>query len=249
MQILQNISNNLNVDPIQLITRILAWFTAIPLHEQAHAYVSYKLGDPTAKNAGRLTLNPLKSIDPMGLICMLLIGFGWAKPVPIDASYYKKPKEGMALTALAGPVTNLILAYISMLVYKIFTYSSQVVLLNAGTSVIPSWVSIVSQIILYFSVINVALAVFNLLPIPPLDGSRVLGLVLPTKLYFGIQKYERFIMIALFICIFLGAFDGILRTLNTAAIQGLDWSTGYVNKIFESVFPTMFSSNVANSTI
>lgn len=178
------------------LARILAWLFAVPLHEVCHGFVSCKLGDNTAKSAGRLTLNPLRHIDPLGLLSMLFIGVGWAKPVPVNPAFYKNRKTGMALTALAGPLSNLVLAFAVILPLRLFGRLAAANF-GGGLSAWPLWAGAAYQVVYYFTVINVTLALFNLLPVPPLDGSRILGLLLPERAYFGIMRYERYIMMVL----------------------------------------------------
>ncbi len=184
---------------------------ALTVHEVAHGWMAYKLGDPTAKAMGRLTLNPLKHIDPIGALCMLFFHFGWAKPVPINSRYFKKPKRDVALTALAGPVSNILMAFCGILLYSIL----RAIFLRVGA--LSSFGATVQQLILYllfyFYYLNLGLAVFNFLPVPPLDGSRIFLVFLPQKYYFGIMKYERYIQLALMICLWFGFLNGILSTL------------------------------------
>lgn len=218
-------------EAVGVVARILAFCTAIPFHESAHGFVSEKLGDPTARNAGRITLNPLKHLDPWGLIAMLTIGIGWAKPVPINPGYYKNRKVGMAMSSAAGPLSNLVLAFFNVLLYKILWY---VFLGVAGA--IAGWMTVVLEIVWILAYININLAIFNLLPIPPFDGSRIFSLFLPEKTYFAIQKYERYIMIALIILMFVlprvtdfNPIGWLLGTVGGYVMQGLGWLTGFVD--------------------
>ena len=205
---------------LSLLVRALVLFTSFPVHESAHALTAHWLGDDTAKDQGRISLNPFKHINLFGALFMLFVGVGAAKPVPINASKFKKPKVGMAVSALAGPVSNLLLAYLSMILYR-FLYS--ISYLNGSD------LSILLYVFQYAAILNIGLAVFNLLPIPPLDGSRIVTMFLPDKSYFGIMKYEKYIFIALFILIFSGLLDRPLYFLQDKAIDVL-WSlTGWVD--------------------
>ncbi len=183
---------------IQLILIIPVILISLTFHEVAHGYISYKLGDPTAYNLGRLSLNPVKHLDPIGSICMLLFGVGWAKPVPVNARYYKKPKKGMALTALAGPVMNLILAFIGVIV------CSGVIAFSMHLNIFNRWIEVIYLFFYFFSTMNVYLAIFNLLPIPPFDGSRILFVFLPTRVYFKVMKYERIIQFVILALLWTG---------------------------------------------
>ncbi len=209
----------MNATAVMYLCRALVMLIAIPFHEAAHALVSWKLGDSTAKDYGRLTLNPIAHFDPMGAICMIVAGVGWAKPVPTNAGRFKNPKQGMALTALAGPVSNLLLAYMSMVALKLVYYFTPDTVLF----------SFLLLFLKYMVLINVTLAVFNMLPVPPFDGSRILLTFLPRRQYFGIMKYERYLFLAVFLVLMLGVLNGPLGFLEDRAVDGLEWATGYID--------------------
>lgn len=176
---------------------------ALVFHELAHGFVSYKLGDPTPKAQGRLTLNPLAHIDPMGAICLFLCGFGWAKPVAIDYSYYKHKKLGTALVSLAGPCTNFLIALVAAVGLK--------VCISTGV------MQLVNFLYILFS-INVGLGVFNLIPFPPLDGSKIVASVLPSKYYDTWMYLERYGFLILMVLLFMNILTPIL-TIGTTFIQ------------------------------
>lgn len=182
----------------------VAALIALTVHEYCHGYAAYRLGDPTARNLGRLTLNPLRHIDPLGTLCMILFHFGWAKPVPINPIYFKKPKRGIALVSLAGPLSNLLLSFLSagayllaLALFRDVRFESEL-LYSAATNTL--------LFLFIFHSLNLGLAIFNLLPIPPLDGSRLLNAVLPDKYYFGLMRYERYIYFGLLGWLFIGDF-------------------------------------------
>ncbi len=180
---------------ISLLLMIPVVLISLSLHEAAHGFMAYKMGDPTAYNFGRVTLNPLKHIDPIGSLCMLLLGYGWAKPVPINARNFKNPKFGMAFTAIAGPISNILLGIIATLLYAILLFVLMFFRAELMQNELVS--NILSVIISFFNLLgymNFVLAVFNLIPVPPFDGSRFFALFLPSKIYFGMMKYERYIM-------------------------------------------------------
>ena len=173
---------------------------ALSFHEMSHAFIAHKMGDDTAKNLGRLTMNPLKHLDLMGSICLILFGIGWAKPVPVNARNFDNPKKGMALTALAGPVSNLILSIVSLIPFVIAFY-----FFDLSNTVL--W--LLYYFFYYCHYLNLVYAVFNMLPVPPLDGSRLALLILPPKTYFSIMKYERIIMIVFLIFLYFAGFEFI----------------------------------------
>ncbi len=186
----------------EAIITLLMWLPIIlfslSFHEAAHALVANKMGDPTARNLGRTSLNPLKHIDPIGFIVMLVAGFGWAKPVPINARRFENPRKGMAISALAGPVSNLILAVVFALLAGATNFIWRFIPTTEQNFLIVLYVF---RFFYYGVFLNVSLAIFNFIPIPPLDGSRVLNLLLPPKYYFSIMKYERYIALGFMIVV------------------------------------------------
>ncbi len=182
----------------------LAALIALTAHEYCHGYAAYRLGDPTAKSLGRLTLNPIRHLDPIGALCMILFHFGWAKHVPINPRYFKNPKKGFAIVALAGPAINLILSFLSAGAYLLLWALVKDV---AFTSEL--WFNVAKNGLLFlfiFHSLNLGFALFNLIPIPPLDGSRLLSVILPPKQYFGLMRYERYIYFGLLGWLFIGDF-------------------------------------------
>lgn len=205
---------------IQLLLMIPVVMLSLSVHESAHGYVSYKMGDPTARNLGRITLNPLKHFDLIGFICMLFFRVGWAKPVPVNARYYKNPRKGMALTAAAGPLSNLLLAVIGVLCSEI-TNLVALKLQLTGAAYDAGYI-----VWLFFHLLawcNISLAIFNLMPIPPFDGSRILYVFLPPKYYFGIMKYEQIIMIVVLALFVFDFFDAPLAFLTNSVYDGILW--------------------------
>lgn len=196
------------------LSALMIIFLTLPIHEFAHGFVAARLGDPTPKFSGRLSLNPFAHIDYMGALAILLFGFGWAKPVGVNPRYFKNPKAGMALTAFAGPVSNLMMAFLS---YVIMNF----VILLPLESVI---VSFFFFFLYYFSLINVRLAVFNLIPIPPLDGFKVLSAVLPSRIYFRIMQYERYIALGLLLLLY----SGVLSTPINFAVYYVDYGVHWL---------------------
>ena len=173
---------------VMFLLTVPSMLIALTFHEVAHGFVAYKCGDPTAKYMGRLTLNPIKHLDPIGTILMLLVGYGWARPVPVNSRYFKNPRKGMALTALAGPLTNFILCFLGIVLYWLTLFFAPV-----ETSALMSALVLFLQ---YFALMNLTFAVFNMIPLPPFDGSRIFLVFLPPRYYFGIMKYERYILLA-----------------------------------------------------
>lgn len=174
---------------ISLLLTLPIILLSLSVHEASHAWMANKLGDPTARNLGRLTLNPFKHLDLVGFICMLLFGFGWANPVPVNSRYFKKPRRDMALTAAAGPLSNIVLGFIFVSLYEI-SYLLTVRLFPSVAASAPMVIYVWLTFLQMGAELNVYLAVFNLIPVPPLDGSRLFYIFLPVKWYFGIMKYE-----------------------------------------------------------
>ena len=193
-----------NIDIPSLLLTAVAVLITLTVHEYCHGYAAYKLGDNTAKNLGRLTLNPIHHIDPFGALCMLFFHIGWAKPVPINPRNFKNPKRGFAITALAGPFSNLVLAFLFSGVFLLMYKTSMWVYLSEGESFLFNVCKTSTSFFSIFYSVNIGLAIFNLIPIPPLDGSRILNVILPPKLYFSIMKYERQIYFALLGWLLLG---------------------------------------------
>lgn len=218
----------MNNDKIfELFINALVLFTALPVHECAHAWVAHKMGDDTAKNQGRITLNPFKHLSLWGSIMMVLIGFGWGKPVNVNPNNFKNPRKGMVLTSLAGPVSNFIMAFLAMIVCRIMYGLGYV---RFGETFI-----IIGDIFLYITMINISLGVFNFLPIPPLDGSKIFNAVLPEKIYFKIMKYEQFIFIALIALVYSGLLDKPLGFLQGKVTDVMIFLTNWVDIIFSAV--------------
>lgn len=188
----------------QALSVLFIIFCILPLHEFAHGWVANKLGDPTAKLDGRLTLNPLASVDPVGAFALLAFGFGWAKPVPVDSRYFKKPKRDMAITALAGPVSNLLAALVGAILVVVF----EVFVPYNGVT------AFLYNVLYYYVVVNISLAVFNLIPVPPLDGSRIIGAFLSDRALATYYRYQNMFVMVLFVLMMTGAFSGPLYTVQ-----------------------------------
>ena len=194
------------------LTRVLAVLLCLTVHETCHGLAAYALGDPTARDRHRLSLNPLRHIDWLGLAMMLAVGFGWAKPVPVDPRYFKKPKRGMALTALAGPVSNFLLAFLAI------TFSNHVLVGRITTETCFAY-RLYRFLNDDVAILSIGLGVFNLLPVPPLDGAKVLWAFLPDRAYFGLMRNERYGMFLLLALSWLG----LLGDLMSRAVIEIFW--------------------------
>ena len=180
---------------LSLLVSVPGLLLCLSLHEAAHGYTAYRLGDPTAKNAGRLTLDPLKHLDPVGTICLLFFHVGWAKPVPVNTRYFKNPRRDTALVSLAGPVSNFLLAAVLLFVRQFLIFSS----------VMPVYV--MGLMVHYAAIMSIGLGVFNLIPVPPLDGSKILFSFLPWQQAAKYAKYEQYIQFGLLVLLFVGVLD------------------------------------------
>lgn len=196
---------------LDLAVMAAAAVLCITFHETCHGLAALAMGDPTAKRAGRLSLNPLKHVDPVGLLLLVVARFGWAKPVPIDPGYFKRPKLGMALTALAGPASNVLLSAVAAAGYTVSMFYA-VYLEQPALEWLGSF-------FYYIFFLSAGLAVFNLLPLPPLDGSKVLFSALPEDWYWRLMRYERYGMYALMVLLLTGALDTPLDHLRDGLID------------------------------
>lgn len=184
-----------NVTLIQLLVSIPGMLLCLSVHEASHGFAAYALGDPTAKNAGRLTIDPVRHLDPIGTICLLFFHVGWAKPVPVNPHYFKHPRRDMALVSLAGPLSNFMLALIALFLYHPLRMSSSNI------------VATIALMLYMAAVMSIGLGVFNLIPVPPLDGSKILFSFLPYQIEQKIAQYQQFIQFGLFALLFIGVLD------------------------------------------
>lgn len=206
-----------------IISSAVVVFLVLPVHEFAHGFAATKLGDPTPRYQGRMSLNPMRHIDYVGSLMIFLVGFGWAKPVQVDSRYFKNPKSGMALTALAGPLSNIIVAFIASFLSNVIAFISYIVALNTAGAYILFFLNLIFY---YITIINISLAVFNLVPIPPLDGSKILAVLLPDRIYYQLMRYEKYFMIVLMVLIFYGSsFSNVLGRIDTAIFDAFDYIT------------------------
>lgn len=207
---------------------VAASMLCIMFHEVSHGVVALRLGDPTAKNAGRLTFNPIKHIDIWGLVMMAIFKFGWAKPVPIDMRNFKHPVRDMAITAAAGPISNLILAFLALCVRAGALYVNQ-----KTDGVISDFVVTFFE---YVAVLSVGLAVFNVIPIPPLDGSKVLNALLPQQVYYKILRYERYGFLVMMLVLYTGILDTPLMVCRSGILLGLSKISVFPYYLLQHIF-------------
>lgn len=215
-----------STDVVQILLFLPVILISLTVHEYCHGYAAYKCGDMTARNFGRLTLNPIKHLDPIGTIMMLIFGFGYAKPVPINPRNFRKPRRDICIVSVAGPLSNLILCFVGMFVAKLvdaLVWKYEVVLVN-NLNFYTAW----AMFIINFYYANAVLCVFNMIPIPPLDGSRLLSTVLPAKAAFTLAKYENYIMIGVLVLLYFGALDGIISFVGNGIIGGIDSLLNFV---------------------
>ena len=203
-----------------ILARLIVLMTAIPVHEFAHAWAAEKMGDSTARYSRRLSLNPLDHIDPIGALMILLIGIGFARPVPIDSRNFRDHKMGTIVTSLAGPASNILMALVCMIVAKLLRVAFLATQLGFLVGIY--------QVISFMVNVNLMLAVFNLLPIPPLDGWHAICPLLPRELYWKIAAYEHQIVWFVLFLVFFGAFNGILGTLSSLLYMLLDAMTFFI---------------------
>lgn len=221
-------------DLITLLVSIPIVLISLSFHEFAHGWMADRLGDKTARWNGRLTMNPLRHLDPIGAFSMLFFGIGWAKPVPVNPRNFKNPKKGMALTGLAGPVSNLLLSFIGILCYRILNAVTALNILLKGGSIYYysnasfSFFDILAIFFIMFSTMNAYLAVFNLIPVPPFDGSRIFYFILPDKWYFSVMKYERVMMVIMLALLFTGVLSPVLSAVSGSFLSAFDFIIGLV---------------------
>ena len=213
-------------DPVSLLYFIPIFLITIVIHELAHAYVAYRLGDPTAAAMGRLTLNPLRHLDPFGLIMLLVVGFGWAKPVPINPRNFRNEKAGMAMSALAGPVSNILMCIAGVIILNI------IMIYSRNTNTYNSVITAAFTFFLQFSILNVWFATFNLIPIPPLDGSRIVNYFLPPRLSYYYSYVERYGFIILMALMYTGFLSGPLSNVANRIFDGILHSVSWIFGFF-----------------
>ena len=205
-----------------ILSSLVVIFLTLPIHEFAHGFAATKLGDPTPRYQGRLTLNPFAHIDYLGAACILLVGFGWAKPVPINPNRMRNPRTGVIWTSLAGPASNLLIAFVMMIPFRILES------IPISSEAMYNTLSIIYSILYFFILVNIGLAVFNLIPIPPLDGSNILLGFLPYKAIYWVQQHRQVISFVFLILIFSDFLDTPLSYLQQLIFKGFTFLTNWV---------------------
>ena len=221
------LSNFMNLNRYEILARIVIILLVLPLHEFAHGWVARKCGDDTAEAAGRLTLNPLAHVDPVGAVLLLLTGFGWAKPVPINPARMNHPRKGIIWTSLAGPLSNLLAALVGVVLMQIvfpFYYADPNAVLTG-----------IYTLLYWFVAINISLAVFNLIPVPPLDGSKVLMMLLPYRQSAWLERNQRYLSLALWILILVGVLSTPLSYLSNWIMHFFVWATQWIGTLVQMV--------------
>ncbi len=203
---------------MRILASVIIIFTVLPLHEYAHGWVAGKLGDKTAKYSGRLSMNPLDHVDPLGALGILLFGFGWAKPVPVDPRNFKNPKSGMAITAIAGPISNLLAAFVGAILLRLLVFTSGILPISIFIGAVTFFK--------YYITINIGIAVFNLIPLPPLDGSKILEAFLPDRIIYKYAQYQGIISLVLLALILLGVLSVPLSYLQYYIYNGMMYIVG-----------------------
>lgn len=225
-----NTDADISMKILLLMVSVIALLPALTVHEWAHSFAAYKLGDSTAKADGRLSLNPLDHLDPMGALMMLLVGFGWAKPVPVNTRYFKKPRRDYAIVSLAGPIANFLLAFFFSFLFVIAWYGFQ----TAGISDTPT-ATVVMAIFQYSILMNLGLGSFNLIPLPPLDGSNVVIALLPNHLaaqYAKLRYYSHYIFMGLIV---LSYMPYPLSLIYDIAFLPLNWAREGLFSLFITI--------------